>query len=133
MKKILIVDDSNTNVVLLEAILNSRGYEIHTAYNVNEAYNMLKKDLPRTTMDSFSRSIKDLRFTDLRPKLHKLHIPVMGVYGRKDNIVSPKQGEVICEGIQNHKVEYFERSGHFPMLDEAERFHLTMLDFLTDT
>ena len=25
-KKILIVDDSNTNIVLLEAILNSKGY-----------------------------------------------------------------------------------------------------------
>jgi len=84
-------------------------------------------------MDSFSRSIRDLRFKDLRPQLHKLHVPVMGIYGRRDNIVSPKQGEVMRESIQNHTVQYFERSGHFPMLDETERFHRTILDFLTDT
>lgn len=46
MKKILIVDDSNTNVVLLEAILISRGYHIQTAYNVNEAYGFIENDRP---------------------------------------------------------------------------------------
>ena len=46
MKKILIVDDSNTNVVLLQAILNSRGYDIQTAYNVDEAQKMREKDRP---------------------------------------------------------------------------------------
>ena len=96
-------------------------------------YDMLKKDLSRTTVDSFSRSIRDLRYKDLRPQLHKLDIPAMGIYGRKDNIVSPKQGELIREGIKNQTVHYFERSGHFPMLDETERFHHTILDFLTDT
>ncbi len=96
-------------------------------------YDMLKKDLSRTTMESFSRSISDLRFTDLRPQLPDLKIPAMGIYGRKDNIVSPKQGEVMRECIQNHTIQYFERSGHFPMLDETERFHQTILDFLTGT
>lgn len=96
-------------------------------------YDMLKKDLSRTTMDSFSRSIRDLRFKDLRTQLHVLTIPAMGIFGRKDNIVSPKQGEVMRESIKNHTVQYFERSGHFPMLDETEHFHQTILDFLTGT
>jgi pimeloyl-ACP methyl ester carboxylesterase len=73
-----------------------------------------------------------LHYKDLRPQLHKLNIPAMGIYGRKDNIVSPKQGEVMREGIQNQRVHYFEQSGHFPMLDETERFHQTILEFLTD-
>ncbi len=46
MKKILIIDDSNTNVVLLEAILLSKGYEIQTAQNVKEAYTMMSREQP---------------------------------------------------------------------------------------
>jgi len=96
-------------------------------------YDMLKKDLSRTTMESFSASIRDLRFTDLRPRLGELHIPAMGIYGRKDNIVDPKQGELMRDGIKSHVVHYFEQSGHFPMLDETDHFHATILDFLADS
>jgi CheY-like chemotaxis protein len=46
MKRILIIDDSNTNVVLLEAILNNRGYEIRTAMSVREAYSMMDQQNP---------------------------------------------------------------------------------------
>ena len=46
-KKILIIDDSNTNIVLLEAILNSKGYNILTAINVQQAKSILSNDLPQ--------------------------------------------------------------------------------------
>jgi len=91
---------------------------------------MLEKDISQTTMESFSASIRDLRFTDLRPRLHELHIPAMGIYGRRDNIVNPKQGEIIRKGIKNHIVHYFDKSGHFPMLDERDMFHAKILEFL---
>jgi pimeloyl-ACP methyl ester carboxylesterase len=95
-------------------------------------YEMLKKDLSRTTMESFSRSIRNLRHTDLRPQLPQCRVPAMGIYGKRDNIVDPKQGEELRNGIVNHTVHYFEQSGHFPMLDETERFHQAILDFLVD-
>lgn len=96
-------------------------------------YDMLQKDLSRTTVESFSASIRDLRVTDLRPRLHEFRVPAMGIYGRRDNIVSPKQGEVMRKGIKRHVVHYFDESGHFPMLDETERFHQRILEFLEDT
>ena len=43
---ILVVDDSTTNVVLLEAILNEKGYKIHTAFNAREAYSIIEKHNP---------------------------------------------------------------------------------------
>lgn len=95
-------------------------------------YDMLKKDITRTTMESFSASIRDLRFTDLRPQLHELRIPTMGIYGRRDNVVNPKQGELIRKGVKSHVVHYFVHSGHFPMLDETDNFHTTILEFLTN-
>jgi two-component system, cell cycle response regulator DivK len=44
--KILVVDDSTTNVVLLEAILDEKGYQIETALNAREAYALIEKDAP---------------------------------------------------------------------------------------
>ena len=96
-------------------------------------WEMLRKDLSRTTVESFSRSIADLRQTDLRPRLHECRVPAMGIYGRKDNIVNPKQGEILRNGISDHTIHYFEKSGHFPMLDETRSFHEAILGFLTDT
>ncbi len=43
---ILVVDDSTTNVVLLEAILDEKGYKIHTAFNAKEAYSIISKHHP---------------------------------------------------------------------------------------
>ncbi len=43
---ILVVDDSTTNVVLLEAIFYERGYKIETAYNAKEASAIIDKKTP---------------------------------------------------------------------------------------
>jgi DNA-binding response OmpR family regulator len=43
---IMVVDDSTTNVVLLEAILDEKGYKIETALNAKEAYNLIEKKIP---------------------------------------------------------------------------------------
>ncbi len=43
---ILVVDDSTTNVVLLEAILDEKGYKIETALNAKEAYTLIEKHTP---------------------------------------------------------------------------------------
>jgi CheY-like chemotaxis protein len=43
---VLVVDDSNTNVVLLEAILNDKGYEIETALNAREAFAIMEEKVP---------------------------------------------------------------------------------------
>ena len=65
MKKILIVDDSNTNVVLLEAILNSKGYDIQTALNVKEAYSMMAVSPPSLILlDLLMPQISGYQFLD---------------------------------------------------------------------
>ncbi len=43
---ILVVDDSTTNVVLLEAVFYDRGYKIDTALNAKEAFSIIEKKLP---------------------------------------------------------------------------------------
>jgi pimeloyl-ACP methyl ester carboxylesterase len=93
-------------------------------------YKMFESDLSRTTMESFHYSIASLRHTDLRPRLEEIRVPALGVYGRIDRIVSPKQREVLAQGVPLVEISYFEQSGHFPMLDEPERFYRTLGGFL---
>jgi len=93
-------------------------------------YKMFEHDLSRTTLESFHYSIASLRKTDLRPRMKEVRVPALGVYGQADRIVDPKQGEVLMQSAPMAEVHYFERSGHFPMLDEPERFYRTLYEFL---
>jgi len=93
-------------------------------------YKMFERDLSRTTLESFHHSIASLRETDLRPRLKEIRVPVLGIYGRVDRIVDPKQGEILAREAPLAEVRYFQHSGHFPMLDEPEQFHQTLGEFL---
>ena len=96
-------------------------------------YKMFEQDLSRTTLESFHYSIASLRSTDLRPRLSEIEVPALGVYGRVDRIVDPGQGEVLAQGAPRAVVHYFDRSGHFPMLDESQRFYRILCEFLDNT
>ena len=93
---------------------------------------MMDRDLSRTTVESFLRSIASLRRTDLRPMLDDIKIPVMGMYGDKDNIVSPKQWKPLSVGVEQNKTERFPKAGHFIMLDESEPFMHKLKLFLDE-
>jgi CheY-like chemotaxis protein len=43
---ILVVDDSNTNIVLLGAVLADKGYRIDTAMNAMEAFQRIERNKP---------------------------------------------------------------------------------------
>ncbi|GAG27791.1 unnamed protein product, partial [marine sediment metagenome] len=93
-------------------------------------YKMFRRDLSRTTLESFHYSIASLRKIDLRPRLKEIQVPTLGIYGRVDRIVNPRQREVLVQGTPMAEIRYFERSGHFPMLDEPKRFYQTLHEFL---
>jgi len=93
-------------------------------------YKMFERDLSRTTLESFHHSIASLRKTDLRPRLKDIRVQALGVYGQMDRIVDSGQGEVLAQGTPLAEIRYFEHSGHFPMLDEPERFYQTLREFL---
>lgn len=95
-------------------------------------YQMIERDLSRTTLESFLLSIASLRKTDLRPYLHQIKIPSLGMYGDKDVIVNPNQWQPMQVGIPNIQIKRFSDAGHFIMLDEPHAFMETLKDFLDD-
>jgi pimeloyl-ACP methyl ester carboxylesterase len=91
---------------------------------------MMDRDLSKTTLESFLMSISSLRRTDLRPDLARLCIPVMGMYGMRDNIVSPRQWQDLQKTLDSAQVEVFKNAGHFIMLDEPQIFMSKLKSFL---
>ena len=93
---------------------------------------MMDRDLSRTTVESFLRSIASLRRTDLRPMLDNIKVPVMGMYGDRDNIVHPLQWKPLAAGVEKNHTERFPKAGHFIMLDEPQPFINKLKSFLDE-
>lgn len=91
---------------------------------------MMDRDLSRTTVESFLRSIASLRRTDLVPMLSQIKVPAMGIYGDKDVIVHPLQWQPMQIGIPHAVIERFPMAGHFPMLEEPTLFSQKLKKFL---
>ncbi|MEJ2707122.1 MAG: alpha/beta hydrolase [Anaerolineales bacterium] len=93
---------------------------------------MMNRDLSRTSLESFLLSIASLGQTDLRPDLPQIKIPAMGMYGKRDIVVNPKQWQPMLAGIPHARIERFDTAGHFIMLDEPELFMECLRSFLDD-
>jgi pimeloyl-ACP methyl ester carboxylesterase len=91
---------------------------------------MMDRDLSRTTLESFLRSIASLRRTDLRPMLDQIKVPALGIYGDRDKVVHPKQWQPMQKGIPQAQIERFPMAGHFPMLEEPKEFSERLKAFL---
>jgi pimeloyl-ACP methyl ester carboxylesterase len=91
---------------------------------------MMDRDLSKTTLESFLLSIASLRCTDLRPRIHQIHVPVMGMFGDRDNIVHPNQWQPLQQGLPGARIERFQNAGHFIMLDEPQSFMRKLKSFL---
>lgn len=92
---------------------------------------MMGRDLSHTTLESFLHSIASLRRTDLRDAIHHIRMPVMGMYGQRDIVVSPNQWQALQTGLPQARIERFQQAGHFIMLDEPGRFRKTLHHFLS--
>jgi len=92
---ILVVDDSTTNIVLLEAILEEKGYRINKAFSVSEAIHSMTKTLPDLILlDLLMPKISGFEFLEqLRKEVRSKNIPVIVISAITDkkNISSIRQ------------------------------------------
>ncbi|MBL8118355.1 MAG: alpha/beta hydrolase [Anaerolineae bacterium] len=110
--------------------ISLRGYSYLLAKDGRALGNMFASDISKLTVGPFFESIATLRQTDLRPRMGEVKMPVLGIYGKRDLIVNPNQAKVLQQYAPHSKIAMFPDAGHFPMLDNPERFHQTVRDFL---
>ncbi len=93
-------------------------------------YRMITRDLSSTTVEAFFSSINSLHRTNLQHRLSEISIPVMGIYGEGDNVVSPRQASVIMKHSQIPRIKMMPDCRHFPMLDAPLEFNTHLASFL---
>ncbi|MEO9239951.1 MAG: alpha/beta fold hydrolase, partial [Jatrophihabitantaceae bacterium] len=58
---------------------------------------------------------------------------VLLVWGAKDRIIPSWHAVTAQRGFPGCRVEIFDRAGHFPHLDEPDRFSALLREFISDT
>lgn len=93
---------------------------------------IMDRDVSRTAMEAFFASIRSLGRTDLRADLTSISVPVLGMYGGRDNVVDPLQRHLLEEEVKQARIALFPDTGHFVMLDEPEEFVRRLRVFLDE-
>ena len=60
-------------------------------------------------------------------------LPLLIVWGERDRIIPVEHGLRAHEQVPGSRLELFERAGHFPYLDEPQRFVATLEDWIATT
>ncbi len=61
------------------------------------------------------------------------HLPFLMIWGERDSIIPVAHGHAAHEALPGSELVVLSRSGHFPQLDEPERFLEAVLDFIEQT
>ena len=70
---------------------------------------------------------------DLRPQLGGITVPTLVLVGRHDFITNVAMAEEMVKHLPDARLEVFEQSGHFPHVEEPERFYEVVKGFVTAT
>lgn len=70
------------------------------------------------------------RKLDYAPHLGEIVVPTLLLCGRQDPQYPPACSEELAAGIPKAHIKWFERSGHYPFIEEPEAFWQNVGDFL---
>lgn len=89
------------------------------------------EDLPwKVALERFNGLPRDGRMLDLKGKLQHIQARTLIVAGAKDPIVPMEAAEAIRAEVPKSEIVVFEKSGHFPMLEEPAKFRVVLEEFL---
>ena len=95
-----------------------------------EAYHERTKDLPLRIASLKTFNEKEAPTLDLRPHLKQITVPTLVVVGQHDFITNVAMAEEIVKHIPNARLEIFEDSGHYAFVEEPEKFHRVLKEFV---
>lgn len=93
----------------------------------HQVYQVLKSDYGKSgeLRETFLNIINE----DLKPDLKKIKIETLIIWGENDNLMPLKYGKNMYHLIEKSKLVVFEEVGHFPHLENTERFAYYVKDF----
>lgn len=93
-------------------------------------YHQRIKDLPinLTPLKVFNEN--EAPTMDLRPDIQKINVPTLVIVGRHDFITNVAMAEEMVKNIPDAKLEIFEDSGHFAVVEEPDKFNRVIRQFV---
>jgi pimeloyl-ACP methyl ester carboxylesterase len=103
---------------------------------VGRCYASLSRPEARVALMHTLRSVIDVggQRVSAADRLHlAAEIPTLIMWGDRDRIIPVAHGHAAHEAIPGSKLEIFSEVGHFPQVEEPERFVHTLADFVRST
>jgi proline iminopeptidase len=96
-----------------------------------EAYHQRTKHLPVRIAPLKTFNEREAAAMDLRPHLKDIKVPALIIVGRHDFITNVAMAEEMVKHIPDARLEIFEDSGHFAVIEEPEKFHRVIKQFVS--
>ena len=95
-----------------------------------EAYRQRTQDLPVRLAPLKYFNEREASTMDLRPHLPEVRVPTLILVGRHDFITTPAMAQEMAQCLPAARVEVFEESGHFAVVEEPEKFYQVIKRFM---
>jgi pimeloyl-ACP methyl ester carboxylesterase len=112
---------NSTGGSLIDRLLGRRG---------STDYSQVEGESAKTDPMALSNSAKSLMTLEMRRVFDRVQLPTLLVHGDKDPFINPLQFDGQPNFEENIRPINLTESGHFPMLDEANKFQRLLRDFL---
>ena len=90
-----------------------------------------RMEAPKADQDAISRSLNNLQSIEITKLASRISTPSLLVFGQNDPAINLANNDRLVTLPDHLHHIIFDRSGHFPMLDEVNKFNRLMNDFLS--
>ena len=97
-----------------------------------QAYLARMTDLPVRIAPLRAFNENEAPTMDLRPRLNDVRVPTLIIVGRHDFITTPAMAREMQKHLADARLEVFEDSGHFALVEEPEKFRRVVQQFVND-
>ena len=95
-----------------------------------QAYHERTNELPVRIAPLKTFNDREAASMDLRPHLSKIIVPTLVIVGRHDFITNVSMAAEMVKHIPNARLEIFEESGHYALVEEREKFYRVIKEFV---
>ncbi len=95
-----------------------------------EAYHHRTQHLPVRIAPLKTFNEREAPTLDLRPWLKDVRVPALIIVGRHDFITTVAMAQEMAKHLSEARLEVFEESGHFAVVEEPEKFHRVVKEFV---
>lgn len=95
-----------------------------------QAYHQRTQDMPLRIAPLKAFNEREAATMDLRPRLKEIRVPTLVIVGRHDFITNVAMARELAAHIPDARLEIFEDSGHFAIVEEPQKFYKVVNEFV---